>query len=309
MAFGLKLRKFPKAEIDKRVREAAQILDITHLLERKPKALSGGQRQRVAVGRAIVREPAAFLFDEPLSNLDAKLRVTTRAEIKRLHQRLKTTTIYVTHDQEEAMTLGDRIIVMKDGLIQQSDSPLDTYRSPKNRFVAGFIGMPPMNFIDGSIKNEGGTLVFEEGTLKGAKAVEQRHDEPTVMAGELTLPGNGFRLPVPSHLSGAVSGHVGRHVVLGIRPEHLCPHPIEGAGPAVSIDADVNVIEPLGNDMDLFLKTSHHPHVVARVEAQSGVTAGTRVKMYVDLRKVHFFEPGVTGANLSLASEQAHAVA
>ncbi|MDB5328349.1 MAG: putative transporter ATP-binding protein [Phycisphaerales bacterium] len=309
MAFGLKLRKFPKKEIDARVKEAAQILDITHLLERKPKALSGGQRQRVAVGRAIVREPAAFLFDEPLSNLDAKLRVTTRAEIKRLHQRLKTTTIYVTHDQEEAMTLGDRIIVMKDGLIQQSDSPLDTYRHPVNRFVAGFIGMPPMNFFDGAIKNEGGGLLFEEGALKGAKAVEQRADEPTVMAGELTLPGNGFRLSVPAHLSGAVSARVGRHTVLGIRPEHLSPHPIEGAGPAVSIEADVSVIEPLGNDMDLFLKTALHPHSVARVESQTGVEAGTRVKMYVDVRKIHFFEPGVTGANLSLSTEPAHAVA
>ncbi|HEX8323300.1 MAG TPA: sn-glycerol-3-phosphate ABC transporter ATP-binding protein UgpC [Tepidisphaeraceae bacterium] len=309
MAFGLKLRKFPKAEIDKRVKDAAQILDIMHLLDRKPKALSGGQRQRVAVGRAIVREPAAFLFDEPLSNLDAKLRVTTRAEIKRLHQRLRTTTIYVTHDQEEAMTLGDRIIVMKDGLIQQADSPLQTYRMPLNRFVAGFIGMPPMNFFDGSIKNDGGTLIFEEGSLKGAKAVEQRSDEPTVMAGELTLPGNGFRLPVPAHLGGNVSGFVGRHVVLGIRPEHLSPHPIAEAGPAVAIEADVNVIEPLGNDMDLFLKTTLHPHVVARVESQTGITPGTRVKMYVDLRKVHFFEPGVTGANLSLTTEQAHAVA
>ena len=149
MAFGLKLRGMPKKQIDERVQEAAKILDIEHLLERKPKALSGGQRQRVAVGRAIVREPAAFFFDEPLSNLDAKLRVTTRAELKRLHQRLKTTTIYVTHDQEEAMTLGDRIVVMKDGLIQQADTPLNTYQMPANRFVAGFIGMPPMNFFDG----------------------------------------------------------------------------------------------------------------------------------------------------------------
>ncbi|HLL88031.1 MAG TPA: sn-glycerol-3-phosphate ABC transporter ATP-binding protein UgpC, partial [Tepidisphaeraceae bacterium] len=150
MAFGLKLRRVPKDQIDRRVREAAKILDITHLLERRPKQLSGGQRQRVAVGRAIVREPAAFLFDEPLSNLDAKLRVTTRAEIKRLHQRLKTTTIYVTHDQEEAMTLGDRIVVMKDGVIRQADTPLQTYTNPADRFVAGFIGMPPMNFFDGS---------------------------------------------------------------------------------------------------------------------------------------------------------------
>src|SRR3954467_100890 len=167
MAFGLKLRKVPKPQIQQRVMEAAKILDIEHLLERKPKQLSGGQRQRVAVGRAIVREPAAFLFDEPLSNLDAKLRVTTRAELKRLHQRLKTTTIYVTHDQEEAMTLGERIVVMKDGVIQQADSPLRTYNQPANRFVAGFIGMPPMNFFDGALKIEDGRMVFEEGRLQG----------------------------------------------------------------------------------------------------------------------------------------------
>src|SRR3954466_116447 len=165
MAFGLKLRGMPKQEIERRVQEAAKILDIGHLLDRKPKALSGGQRQRVAGGRAIVREPAAFLFDEPLSNLDAKLRVTTRAELKRLHHRLKTTTIYVTHDQEEAMTLGDRIVVMKDGIIQQSDTPLQTYNFPVNRFVAGFIGMPPMNFFDGQLKVIDGQMVFEEGTL------------------------------------------------------------------------------------------------------------------------------------------------
>src|SRR5881396_243081 len=172
MAFGLKLRKMPRAQIDQRVMEAAKILDIEHLLDRKPKALSGGQRQRVAVGRAIVREPAAFLFDEPLSNLDAKLRVTTRAELKRLHHRLKTTTIYVTHDQEEAMTLGDRIVVMKDGIIQQSDTPLQTYNHPVNRFVAGFIGMPPMNFFDGKLAVTDGRLQFEEGALKNARAAE-----------------------------------------------------------------------------------------------------------------------------------------
>src|SRR5437588_1257997 len=161
MAFGLKLRKRSKAQIHQRVMEAAKILDIEHLLERKPKALSGGQRQRVAVGRAIVREPAAFLFDEPLSNLDAKLRVTTRAELKRLHQRLTTTTIYVTHDQEEAMTLGDRIVVMKEGVIQQADTPLATYNQPRNRFVAGFIGMPPMTVFDGAIRVVEGRSVLE----------------------------------------------------------------------------------------------------------------------------------------------------
>src|SRR5471032_1905734 len=195
MAFGLKLRGMPKKQIQQRVSQAAKILDIEHLLERKPKALAGGQRQRVAVGRAIVREPAAFLFDEPLSNLDAKLRVTTRAELKRLHQRLKTTTIYVTHDQEEAMTLGDRIVVMRDGLIQQADTPLATYNFPKNRFVAGFIGMPPMNFFDGAIKLVDGQMVFEEGKLENAKAAAgsvkaakgdaKQSDEPIVLVGEL----------------------------------------------------------------------------------------------------------------------------
>src|SRR5450755_48109 len=147
MSYGLRIRRMPPAEINERVQRAAKILELTSYLDRRPRQLSGGQRQRVAMGRAIVREPAAFLFDEPLSNLDAKLRVTTRAELKRLHRRLKTTTIYVTHDQEEAMTLGDRIVVMKDGVIQQADTPLATYNSPVNRFVAGFIGMPPMNFF------------------------------------------------------------------------------------------------------------------------------------------------------------------
>src|SRR5438874_5136577 len=170
MAFGLKLRGMPKKQIDERVQEAAKILDIVHLLERKPKALSGGQRQRVAVGRAIVREPAAFLFDEPLSNLDAKLRVTTRAELKRLHQRLRTTTIYVTHDQEEAMTLGDRIVVMKEGIIQQADTPLATYNQPRNRFVAGFIGMPPMNFFEGELAGGQEQLFFDAGAEKSGRA-------------------------------------------------------------------------------------------------------------------------------------------
>src|SRR5437764_12125586 len=179
MAFGLKLRGMPRKQIDQRVQAAAKILDIEHLLERKPKQLSGGQRQRVAVGRAIVREPAAFLFDEPLSNLDAKLRVTTRAELKRLHQRLKTTTIYVTHDQEEAMTLGDRIVVMKDGKIQQADTPLRTYNHPVNRFVAGFIGMPPMNFFDGQIRENGGEMVFEEGKLVAGPPAGRGGNDPT----------------------------------------------------------------------------------------------------------------------------------
>jgi multiple sugar transport system ATP-binding protein len=317
MAFGLKLRKMPKTEIHQRVLQAAKTLDIEHLLDRKPKALSGGQRQRVAVGRAIVREPAAFLFDEPLSNLDAKLRVTTRAELKRLHQRLKTTTIYVTHDQEEAMTLGDRIVVMKDGVIQQADTPLRTYNYPNNRFVAGFIGMPPMNFFDGAIKLRDGELLFEEGRLENAKVAggtgngdaKPRSDEPLVMVGELTLPGNGFTLPVPDHLKPRLQGAVGRHVVLGIRPEHFHLRPVEDGSNSLMLKMQLNVIEPLGNDMDIYMSSALHSHVVGRVEAQMGLEMNTQITVYVDLRKVHFFEPGVTGMNLSLANESAHAVA
>jgi multiple sugar transport system ATP-binding protein len=318
MAFGLKLRGMPKKQIQERVAQAAKILDIEHLLDRKPKALSGGQRQRVAVGRAIVREPAAFLFDEPLSNLDAKLRVTTRAELKRLHQRLKTTTIYVTHDQEEAMTLGDRIVVMKDGIIQQADTSLVTYNFPKNRFVAGFIGMPPMNFFDGEIKSEGGDLVFEEGTLANARQASgppvtgtngngKASDEPVVLVGELKMPGNGFKLTVPDRLKDKLAGR--RHVVLGIRPEHFHLQPTGGEGDCCPITVKVNVVEPLGNDMDVYMSTPLHDHVVGRVEAQQGLEINTQVTVYVDLRKVHFFEPGATGMNLSLANEPAHALA
>ncbi|HEY8665814.1 MAG TPA: sn-glycerol-3-phosphate ABC transporter ATP-binding protein UgpC [Tepidisphaeraceae bacterium] len=323
MAFGLKLRGMPKKQIQQRVGEAARILDIEHLLDRKPRQLSGGQRQRVAVGRAIVREPAAFLFDEPLSNLDAKLRVTTRAELKRLHHRLKTTTIYVTHDQEEAMTLGDRIVVMKDGRIQQADTPLATYNHPVNRFVAGFIGMPPMNFFDGAIKQVGGTggkMVFEEGKLQnpriaggtGALAeaeVAGEGDAPIVLVGELTLPGNGFTLVVPERLCERLSGSVGRHVVLGIRPEHLLLRPPAGEAATAPLNVKVNVIEPLGNDMDVYMNTNLHEHVVARVEAESGLQINSRADLWVDLRKIHFFEPGETGMNLSLANESAHAAA
>jgi multiple sugar transport system ATP-binding protein len=309
MAFGLKLRKVPRAEIDRRVREAARILAIEHLLDRKPKALSGGQRQRVAVGRAIVREPAAFLFDEPLSNLDAKLRVTTRAEIKRLHQRLRTTTIYVTHDQEEAMTLGDRIVVMKDGLIQQADTPLNTYNHPSNRFVAGFIGMPPMNFFDGTIRNDGGRLSFVEGKLQAASSASSdgNGEDQTLLSGSLTFPGNGFTLPVPPRLAEKLGGYVGQHVVLGIRPEHFHLKPTDGA--LAPLEFVLNVVEPLGNDMDVYMSSQLHDHVVGRVEAHGGLRAGEKLTVYVDLDRAHFFEPGETGMNLSLSREPAHAVA
>jgi multiple sugar transport system ATP-binding protein len=285
MAFGLKLRRLPKAEIHSRVMEAAKTLDIVHLMDRKPKALSGGQRQRVAVGRAIVREPAAFLFDEPLSNLDAKLRVTTRAELKRLHHRLKTTTIYVTHDQEEAMTMGDRIVVMRDGLIQQADTPLKTYNAPANRFVAGFIGMPPMNFFEGAIKAIDGDLVFEEGK-----------QEP----GGLALPGSGFKFPVPAHLRQQIEGRVGTHVVLGVRPEHFRLARIDAQGvPSAEFSVHLNVIEPLGNEMDIYMNSALQQNIVGRVEAQTGLQIDKQITVYVDLRKVHFFEPGETGKNLA----------
>jgi multiple sugar transport system ATP-binding protein len=322
MAFGLKLRGMPRAQIKQRVGQAAKILNLEHLLDRKPKQLSGGQRQRVAVGRAIVREPAAFLFDEPLSNLDAKLRVTTRAELKRLHQRLCTTTIYVTHDQEEAMTLGDRIVVMKDGRVQQADTPLNTYTSPVNRFVAGFIGMPPMNFFDGAIRQANGRLSFEEGKLEHAHPISpvptappQGHAPPVVLTGELTFPANGFTLSL-DHLPAAVkqrlAARAGSHVVLGLRPEHLHLRATDAA--AASIKLRINVIEPLGSSMDVYMNTALHDHVVGRLEAQSGLQVGADTTVWVDLRKAHFFEPGETGMNLSLETtspinEPAHALA
>jgi multiple sugar transport system ATP-binding protein len=312
MAFGLKLRGMPRAEIDKRVKEAAKILDIEHLLERKPKALSGGQRQRVAVGRAIVREPSAFLFDEPLSNLDAKLRVTTRAELKRLHQRLRTTTIYVTHDQEEAMTLGDRIVVMRDGVILQAETPLQTYQNPANRFVAGFIGMPPMNFFDGTVLLKDGEMVFQEGALANAtvdgrgsmKAADRKaDDEPVVLSGELTLPAGGFTVPVPARAKAHLAGMVGKHVVLGVRPEHILLTPQGSESCPISVK--LRVTEPLGKEMDVYMSTKLHEHVVGRVEAQGGLQMDSQQTVYVDLRKVHFFEPGVTGKNLTAVAASA----
>ena len=274
MAFGLKLRKIPRREIDRKVQEAAAILGIEELMERKPKALSGGQRQRVAVGRAIVRDPECFLFDEPLSNLDAKLRVEMRAELKQLHHRLKTTTIYVTHDQEEAMTLGDRVVVMKDGLIQQCQTPLETYRQPTNRFVAGFVGTPPMNFLDGKIEQEDGALWFNEGI---------------------------GRIKVPADVSDRVSTLTGKSIVMGVRPEAISD---EASGRfAISDNAlrlTINVTEPLGDKMDVYLATDNHPHIVARIDAHRGLKPDTQQDFYLDLSRVHFFEPGETGRNLTL---------
>ncbi|HEV8244309.1 MAG TPA: sn-glycerol-3-phosphate ABC transporter ATP-binding protein UgpC, partial [Polyangiaceae bacterium] len=234
MAFGLKLRKVPKSQIDDKVKRASKILGIEHLLERKPKALSGGQRQRVAVGRAIVRDPKCFLFDEPLSNLDAKLRVEMRAEIKQIHMNLNATTVYVTHDQEEAMTLGDRVVVMKDGIMQQCGGALEIYHHPSNRFVAGFLGSPPMNFFNGKLVSEGGRLLFDEGTAK---------------------------LPVPDWAQGQLGAFSGKDVVLGVRPEALADK--EHARFPTSdnvMSFRVTLVQPLGDKMDVYLATDKHPH-------------------------------------------------
>lgn len=278
MAFGLKLRKFPKLEIDRRVRDAAQILGITELLERRPKALSGGQRQRVALGRAIVRDPSVFLFDEPLSNLDAKLRVETRAELKRLHKRLSTTTIYVTHDQEEAMTLGDRVVVMSGGHIQQCDTPLGVYRQPNNRFVAAFLGTPPMNFIDGQLVMKNDQPVFES--------------EPATIA-------------LDGHHGEVARQHIGQKIVLGIRPEGLELHATAEANrDDQAVHGELDVVEPLGNMMDMFVSIAGGGRVVARVKAEV-IEEGTPVKLFVDADKLHLFETGEYGRNLTLPQSAA----
>jgi multiple sugar transport system ATP-binding protein len=274
MAFGLKLRGVPRKEIDAKVRSTARLLGIEVLLDRKPRELSGGQRQRVAVGRAIVRTPKAFLFDEPLSNLDAKLRVEMRAELKKLHRRLATTTVYVTHDQEEAMTLGDRVVVMRDGVIQQCAPPLELYEQPVNRFVAGFVGMPPMNFLSGRVLSDGGHLYFDEGSA---------------------------RLRLPERFGATTAAMEGRPMVLGVRPEALsrsAEHRF-GGGDNV-LDVTVNVVEPLGDRMDLHVSTRAHDRLVARVEASRELREGLRMPMYVDLDRVHLFEPGDEGVNVSL---------
>jgi multiple sugar transport system ATP-binding protein len=262
MAFGLKLRKYPKAEIDQRVREAARILSIEEFLNRKPKALSGGQRQRVAVGRAIVRKPQVFLFDEPLSNLDAKLRVQMRTEISKLHTRLETTMIYVTHDQVEAMTMGDRIVVMKDGDIQQIDTPLNLYNYPKNKFVAGFIGSPAMNFITGKVVHENG-LFFHEGR---------------------------FQFQAPKKFAGSLEKLKEREVIFGIRPEdfHLAENSTHIAE-AAEVTATVEVVEPMGNEIYLYLNTGLNS-LVARVNARSEPPIGSALKLVLDLSKAHFFD-------------------
>jgi len=264
MAFALKMRKTPKAEIAERVDWAAGLLGLEDLLERKPKALSGGQRQRVALGRAIVRQPAVFLFDEPLSNLDAKLRVETRAEIKRLHRKLKTTTIYVTHDQEEAMTLGDRVVVMSDGVVRQADSALNVYQHPADRFVAGFLGMPPMNFFDGTLEHSDGQMWFV---------------------------GDELRLRLEDAPAEWLQGQPSRPVVAGIRPEALR---VSEAPTDNGISGTVLVTEPLGSTMDVFLQTAAGQRLVCRVPA-SPLEEGKSVVAEVAPEDVHLFEVNGTG--------------
>ena len=265
MAFGLKLRKVPKDQIDKAVREAARILDLEKLLDRKPKALSGGQRQRVAMGRAIVRNPKVFLMDEPLSNLDAKLRVQMRIEISKIHQRLGATIIYVTHDQTEAMTLGTRIVVMKDGVVQQVDTPQHLYEQPGNLFVAGFMGSPQMNFLDAQIAEKGGDLIAKVGEY------------------DIVIPAAKAKVLKDG-------GYVGKTVVLGIRPEdiHDSQMFIE-ASPNVPMTSTVKVYELLGAEVFLYFDVNG-TQVTARVDPRTNSKTGDTIKFAFDMEKSHFFD-------------------
>jgi len=269
MAFGLKLRKFPKEDIDKRVRDAAAMLGMEELLERRPKALSGGQRQRVAVGRAIVRRPKVFLFDEPLSNLDAKMRVSTRTDISKLHARLGATMIYVTHDQVEAMTMGDRICVMKDGDIMQVDEPLDLYNHPKNMFVAGFIGSPPMNFFKGTLKRDGNHVIFTEINPK---------ETP-------------FSVQLTDDLATKASAYIDKEIVLGIRPEDAQDSlNLSSPLPEHTIEVNVEVSEPMGAETYLYLNSGEHSFI-ARVRASDRFDVGQKVQITFQMDQVHLFDP------------------
>lgn len=264
MAFGLKLRKMPKEEIKRRVHTAAEILGIEELLDRKPRQLSGGQRQRVAVGRAIVREPKVFLFDEPLSNLDAKLRVQTRAEISKLHQRLQTTFIYVTHDQVEAMTMATRIAVMRKGVLQQLDTPQALYARPANIFVAGFIGSPAMNFFPARLERADGRLIVDAGA---------------------------FHVPVPANHPSTYEAYVGRKVVFGIRPEDI--HDPQFAPPGIEaapVEAKVDVTEMMGNEIFLYLVAGEST-LIARVDPRTQFRVGDKVQVVFNMQNHHLFDP------------------
>jgi len=272
MAFGLKLRGFPKQEIDERVKEAAKILGIEEYLDRKPKALSGGQRQRVAVGRAIVRQPKAFLFDEPLSNLDAKMRVQMRMEISKLHHQLESTMIYVTHDQVEAMTMGDRIVVMKDGVIQQVDTPLEIYEHPANKFVAGFIGSPPMNFFDGALSQESNGLFF-----KGD---------------------SGFSVKVDDSQVSALKDYGKTEVIMGIRPEDIQDSVFAvSPNPDNLVNAKVEVVEPMGAEVYLYLNVGTN-NFIARVDSHEQARVNQEVTLAFDMAHASFFQTDEEGVRI-----------
>ncbi|TMW70258.1 ABC transporter ATP-binding protein [Alteribacter natronophilus] len=259
MAFGLKLRKFKKEDIDKRVREAAKILGLEEMLDRKPKAMSGGQRQRVALGRAIVRDPKVFLMDEPLSNLDAKLRVQMRAEITKLHQRLQTTTIYVTHDQTEAMTMATRIVVMKDGLVQQVGRPKDIYDYPENVFVGGFIGSPAMNFLSGKLVNG----YFEMGDTK---------------------------VKIPEGKMKLLGQYENKDLILGVRPEDIHDEPVFlESSRETQLEAKIDVAELMGAETFLYSKIGEQ-EFIARVDSRTDITSGNSVQLALDMNKAHFFD-------------------
>ncbi len=262
MAFGLMLRRYPKSEIIRRVKEAAEILGIKHYLDRKPRELSGGERQRVAVGRAIVRKPMVFLFDEPLSNLDAKLRVQMRTEIHKLHIKLQTTMIYVTHDQIEAMTMGDRIAVMKDGVILQIADPITIYDKPANKFVAGFIGSPPMNFLKGNILKNNGRLYFDEGN---------------------------FRARIVKEMEAKIAPYAAKEIIFGIRSEDIYDKLFVSEAPAENIiKVTCEVVEPMGSEVYLYLNTGKHSFI-ARVGAHDRPAVNQDMDLVFDMSKVHFF--------------------
>lgn len=264
MSFGLRLKRYSKVEIKRRVQEAAEILNIKHLLQRRPRELSGGERQRVAVGRAIVRKPKVFLFDEPLSNLDAKMRVQMRTEIHKLRLRLQTTFVYVTHDQTEAMTLGDRIAVMKDGIIHQCADPMTIYDHPANKFVAGFIGSPPINFMNGKLVVMNGKYYFDEGRFK-VKVVEHMHE--------------------------ALTAYQGQEIVFGIRAEDIYDKLfVSESSPDNTINATCEVVEPLGSEVYLYLNTGRH-NFIARVGAHNRPEVNREMSLVFDMNKVHFFDP------------------
>jgi multiple sugar transport system ATP-binding protein len=263
MAFGLQNRKFPRDEIRKRVKEAAVILGINELLGRKPRELSGGQRQRVAMGRAIVRKPQAFLFDEPLSNLDAKLRVQMRAELSKLHERLETTIVYVTHDQIEAMTLANRIVIMNEGRIMQEGTPLEVYENPHNLFVAGFIGSPSMNFLETKVTEENGRLYVH---------------------------GGNFRLSVPANLEGRYRNLINHEVILGIRPEHINDRAFAADVPGRDeLKATVDVMEPVGSDVILIVTVGEH-QLTAKVDPHTRASLHQPIGLSVDMSTMHLFE-------------------